>query len=113
MMTAGPMVTGYHEPDVLSVLAFLARSGFDQGTDRRGGQYRSDDLSLPNSVRNVSLLRTESAGVQRADSEFGRVFGPELHLHNFGLGEQDETSVLSIPHTQPGWGIHRRQVQCL
>ena len=30
------------------------------------------------------------------------VVGPELHLHNFGLGEQDGTSVLSIPHRNQG-----------
>jgi FkbM family methyltransferase len=102
VMTAGPMVTGYHEPDVLSVLAFLARSGFDRALIDVGANiglmtYHCRTLfgmfhCFEPNPRVFNVLTANLAGV----------FGPELHLHNFGLGEQDETSVLSIPHRNQG-----------
>lgn len=100
IMTIGPMVTGYHEPEVLQVLEFLARSGFDRALIDVGaniglmsyhsrGWFRSFHCFEPN-PRVFSVLTANVASL------------PNLHLHNFGLGDRDETSVLSIPPRNQG-----------
>jgi FkbM family methyltransferase len=106
VMTIGPMVTGYHEPEVLHVLAFLSRAGFDRALIDVGANiglitYHSRELFQsfhcfePN-PRMFHVLTANLASVFGSD-------GPGLHLHNFGLGERDEQSRLTIPrHNQGG-----------
>jgi len=106
VMTIGPMVTGYHEPEVLQVLAFLAQSGFDLAlidvganvgliTYHSRGRFRSFHCFEPN-PRVFKVLTANLTGRFGPD-------GPDLHLYNVGLGNRDETSVLSVPrHNQGG-----------
>jgi FkbM family methyltransferase len=105
IMTIGPMVTGYHEPEVLAVLRFLAQSGFDRAlidvganigliTWHSRGWFRSFHCYEPN-PRMFSVLTANTATAFGAN-------GPCLHLHNFALGERDDTSVLSVPLRNQG-----------
>jgi FkbM family methyltransferase len=105
VMTIGPMVTGYHEPEVLQVLAFLAQSGFNRALIDVGANiglmtYGSRDWFQafhcfePN-PRVFNVMTANLATVFAPD-------GPGLHLHNFGLGDRDETSVLSVPRHNQG-----------
>ena len=105
VMTIGPMVTGYHEPEVLRVLDFLARAGFDKALVDVGANiglitYHSRDLFRafhcfePN-PRVFAVLTANLANVFGAD-------GPPLRLHNFGLGERDETGLLTVPQNNQG-----------
>ncbi len=105
IMTIGPMVTGYHEPEVLAVLRFLARSGFDNAlidiganigliTWHSRGWFRSFHCYEPN-PRMFSVLTANLANAFSLD-------GPILHLHNFALGDRDDTSILSVPLRNQG-----------
>ena len=103
VMTTGPMVTGYHEPEVLHVLAYLANAGYDQAlidvganvgliTWRCKGLFRSFHCFEPN-PRTFHVL---SANLFDPDDK-------TLHLHNVALGERDETTTLTVPaHNQGG-----------
>ncbi len=100
IMTIGPMVTGYHEPEVLAVLRFLARSGFDRALVDVGANiglitwhsrdwFHSFHCYEPN-PRMFNVLTANLAMAFGAD-------GPPLHLRNFALGERDDTSMLTVP----------------
>ena len=105
IMTIGPMVTGFHEPEVLAVLQFLARSGFDWGLVDVGANiglitwhsrewFRSFHCYEPN-PRMFSVLNANLAPAFGPD-------GPSLHLHNFALGDRDDTAMLSVPLRNQG-----------
>jgi FkbM family methyltransferase len=102
VMTTGPMVTGYHEPDVLSVLAFLARSGFDQALIDVGANVGLMTYHCRSLFRSFHCFEPNPRVFNVLTANLAGVFGRELHLHNFGLGEQDETSVLFVPHRNQG-----------
>jgi FkbM family methyltransferase len=102
-MTSRPMVAGCHEPEVLEVLAFLARSGFDWSLIDIGANvglmtwhsrcwFRSFHCFEPN-PRVFHVLAANLA------SAFG---ANKLHLYDFGLGERDETAALAVPHYNQG-----------
>ena len=102
VMTTGPMVTGYHEPEVLHVLAFLANAGYDRSlidvganvgliTWRCKGLFRSFHCFEPN----PRVFRVLSANLFDPDDT-------TLHLHNVALGERDETSTLTVPARNQG-----------
>ena len=105
IMTIGPMVTGYHEPEVLAVLRFLARSGFDRALIDIGANiglitwhsrewFRCFHCYEPN-PRMFNVLTANLAMAFGPD-------GPSLHLHHFALGDRDDTSVLSVPLRNQG-----------
>jgi FkbM family methyltransferase len=102
VMTTGPMVTGYHEPDVLSVLAFLARSGFDRALIDVGANIGLMTYHCRSLFRTFHCFEPNPRVFNVLTANLAGILGPELHLHNFGLGEQDEASVLSIPHRNQG-----------
>jgi len=103
VMTTGPMVTGFHEPEVLHVLDFLARAGFEKALVDVGANiglmtYHSRDLfqSFHCYEPNPRIFHVLCANLFGWDPA-------RLHLHNFGIGEQDSTAVLTIPmHNQGG-----------
>lgn len=102
VMTIGPMATGHHEPEVLEVLAFLARAGFDRALIDIGANiglmtYHSQSLfrSFHCFEPNPRIFHVLSANLFDCDQS-------RLHLHNFGLGDRDETGVLSIPQRNQG-----------
>jgi FkbM family methyltransferase len=102
VMTPGPMVTGYHEPDVLSVLAFLARSGFDRALIDVGANIGLITYHCRTLFSTFHCFEPNLRVFNVLTANLARVFGPELHLHNFGLGDEDATSVLSVPHRNQG-----------
>jgi FkbM family methyltransferase len=102
VMTTGPMVTGYHEPDVVSVIAFLARSGFDRALVDVGANIGLITYHCRTLFRSFHCFEPNPRVFNVLTANLSGVFGAELHLHNFGLGEQDETSMLSIPHRNQG-----------
>jgi FkbM family methyltransferase len=102
VMTTGPMVIGYHEPDVLSVLAFLARSGFDRALIDVGANVGLMTYHCRTLFRSFHCFEPNPRVFNVLTANLSGLFGSELHLHNFGLGEQDETSVLFIPHRNQG-----------
>jgi FkbM family methyltransferase len=102
VMTTGPMVTGYHEPDVVSVIAFLARSGFDRALVDVGANIGLITYHCRTLFRSFHCFEPNPRVFNVLTANLSGVFGAELNLHNFGLGEQDETSMLSIPHRNQG-----------
>jgi FkbM family methyltransferase len=105
IMTIGPMVTGFHEPDVLAVLRFLARSGFDRALIDVGANiglitwhsrewFRCFHCYEPN-PRMFNVLTANLASAFAPD-------GPALHLHHFALGDRDETAMLTVPLRNQG-----------
>ncbi len=105
VMTIGPMVTGYHEPEVLQVLAFLARSGFDCALIDVGANIGLITYHSRDWFRSFHCFEPNPRVFNVLSANLATVFGaggPELHLHNFGLGERDETSVLAIPGRNQG-----------
>lgn len=103
VMTTGPMVTGFHEPEVLHVLRFLAEAGFDKALVDVGANiglmtYHSRDLfqSFHCYEPNPRIFHVLCANLFGWDPS-------RLHLHDFGIGAQDSTAVLTIPlHNQGG-----------
>jgi FkbM family methyltransferase len=103
VMTIGPMVTGYHEPEVLHVLAFLAKAGYNRALIDIGANtglitWRCKDLfqSFHCFEPNPRVFHVLAANLfDPADTR--------LHLHNVAIGERDETSTLTVPaHNQGG-----------
>ncbi len=103
VMTTGPMVTGFHEPEVLHVLGFLSGAGFNQALVDVGANiglmtYHSRDLfqSFHCYEPNPRIFHVLWANLFGWDEQ-------RLHLHNFGIGERDSTAMLTIPlHNQGG-----------
>jgi FkbM family methyltransferase len=102
IMTIGPMVTGYHEPEVLHVLAFLARSGFDGALIDVGANIGLITYHSRDWFRSFHCFEPNPRVFNVLAANLASVFGPELHLHNFGLGDRDATSMLSIPRHNQG-----------
>jgi FkbM family methyltransferase len=102
VMTTGPMVTGFHEPEVLHLLAFLAKAGFDKALVDVGANiglmtYHSRDLfgsfhCFEPNPRIFNVLRANLFGWDET----------RLHLHNIGIGDSDSTAVLTIPLRNQG-----------
>ena len=102
IMTIGPMVTGYHEPEVLHVLAFLARSGFDRALIDVGANIGLITYHSRDWFKSFHCFEPNPRVFNVLTANLGSVFGPELHLHNFGLGDRDGTSMLSVPRHNQG-----------
>jgi FkbM family methyltransferase len=102
VMTVGPMVTGFHEPEVLSVLAFLARSGFDAALIDVGANVGLMTYHCRTLFRSFHCFEPNPRVFHVLTANLAGLFGPELHLRNFGLGACDERTVLFIPHRNQG-----------
>ncbi len=103
VMTTGPMVTGFHEPEVLHVLETLSHAGFDRALVDVGANiglmtYHSRDLfqSFHCYEPNPRIFHVLCANLFGWDPA-------RLNLHNVGIGDRDTTAVLTIPlHNQGG-----------
>jgi FkbM family methyltransferase len=105
IMTTGPMVTGYHEPEVLQLLAFLARSGFERALVDVGANIGLITWHSRDWFRAFHCFEPNPRMFNVLTANLAAAFGPEgpgLHLYNFGLGDRGETSVLSVPRRNQG-----------
>jgi FkbM family methyltransferase len=103
-MTSRPMVAGCHEPEVLEVLAFLARSGFDRSLIDIGANVGLMTWHSRRWFRSFHCFEPNPRVFHVLVANLASAFGAgELHLYDFGLGERDETAVLAVPiHNQGG-----------
>src|SRR5579883_1256732 len=105
VMTVGPMVTGYHEPELLHVLSFLAKAGYDKALIDIGANIGLITFHCRELFRSFHCFEPNPRMFHVLSANLVEAFGESanLHLYNFGLGVRDETTLLTVPrHNQGG-----------